>query len=530
MACGEPSETNPGGNGGTAGVSGSTGELAGAGGDSTAGTAGGGTGGDAAGGAAGGGTAGTAGGGTAGLAGEGGTAGEDAGDAGVGGSGGDGAADAGVVIGGGGAGFGPADATSSKLDLLLMIDNSVSMADKQQILQMAVPDVVGRLVNPMCVDTEGNQYPVETAALQPEDDCPTVDGEALSREFQAIADINVAVITSSLGGFGATSGACANVVGGTNTETQKEDLAHLVGSLPRGVLALNGSAAANQDGLGFLEWRGTNRATFETAFQNLVMASGEFGCGYEASLEAWYRFLIDPAPYAELAAVSCSVGGTDTNCRAASGVDQTILAQRAAFLRPDSLVTVLMMTDENDCSVKASGQAWYMAQIGAQYPMWRAAAICETEPNNPCCYSCGQAPPAGCTADAICGDPANTRENGDYYLDAENRKSTEDQDNLRCWHQKQRFGVDFLFPTARYSNALTSAHLCLTRNDLDEAQCGAGTLAGNPLYPLDPVSGEGTRHPSMVFLMGLVGVPWQDLVVDAADAEQMQYQSSAERQ
>jgi hypothetical protein len=130
----------------------------------------------------------------------------------------------------------------------------------------------------------------------------------------------------------------------------------------------------------------------------------------------------------------------------------------------------------------------------------------------------------------VCGDAANTREPSDYYLDDQGRKSPEDPDNLRCWHQKQRFGVDFLFPTARYSNALTSAHLCLTRNDLDEAQCGAGTLAGNPLYPLDPISGEGTRHPSMVFLMGLIGVPWQDLVVDAADAEQMQYQSSAERQ
>jgi hypothetical protein len=468
--------------------------------------------------------AGTPEGGTAGIGGTGGNT--DEGDAGIGGSAGESTGDAGVIVGGGGAGFGPADATSNRLDLLLMIDNSVSMADKQQMLQTAVPDVVGRLVNPMCVDTEGNQYPTETAALEPSDDCPTVGGEALSREFQPIADINVAVITSSLGGFGATSGACANSPG----SDQKEDMAHLIGSLPRGVLALNGTTAANQDGLGFLEWRGTNRTTFETAFQNLVMASGEFGCGYEASLEAWYRFLIDPAPYAELAAVSCVPGGTDTNCRAGSGVDETILEQRAAFLRPDSLVTVLMMTDENDCSVKASGQAWYMAQVGAMNPMWRSAAICETDPNNACCYSCGQAPPAGCTGDAVCGDPANTRENGDYYLDEMGRKSIEDQDNLRCWHQKQRFGVDFLFPTARYSNALTSAHLCVTRNDLDETQCGAGTLTGNPLYPLHPVSGEGTRHPSMVFLMGLVGVPWQDLVVDANDTEQMRYQTSAERQ
>src|SRR5262245_35737369 len=38
-----------------------------------------------------------------------------------------------------------------KIDLLFMIDNSVSMADKQEILKAAVPDLVGRLVSPSCV-------------------------------------------------------------------------------------------------------------------------------------------------------------------------------------------------------------------------------------------------------------------------------------------------------------------------------------------------------------------------------------------
>ena len=27
-----------------------------------------------------------------------------------------------------------------------------------------------------------------------------------------------------------------------------------------------------------------------------MAAAGENGCGYEASLEAWYRFLVDPEP------------------------------------------------------------------------------------------------------------------------------------------------------------------------------------------------------------------------------------------
>ena len=39
-----------------------------------------------------------------------------------------------------------------QIDLLLMIDNSRSMADKQQVLVQALPDLVAGLVNPRCVD------------------------------------------------------------------------------------------------------------------------------------------------------------------------------------------------------------------------------------------------------------------------------------------------------------------------------------------------------------------------------------------
>src|SRR5258708_3323593 len=43
-----------------------------------------------------------------------------------------------------------------KLDVLLMIDNSASMGDKQDYLAAAVPDLVARLVTPNCVDTMNN--------------------------------------------------------------------------------------------------------------------------------------------------------------------------------------------------------------------------------------------------------------------------------------------------------------------------------------------------------------------------------------
>src|SRR5687767_10112329 len=39
-----------------------------------------------------------------------------------------------------------------KIDLLIMVDNSSSMADKQTILADAVPDLVKGLILPKCVD------------------------------------------------------------------------------------------------------------------------------------------------------------------------------------------------------------------------------------------------------------------------------------------------------------------------------------------------------------------------------------------
>src|SRR6516162_1865621 len=44
----------------------------------------------------------------------------------------------------------------TKIDLVFMIDNSASMADKQQILADAIPDLVNRLVDPICVNPDGS--------------------------------------------------------------------------------------------------------------------------------------------------------------------------------------------------------------------------------------------------------------------------------------------------------------------------------------------------------------------------------------
>jgi hypothetical protein len=79
----------------------------------------------------------------------------------------------------------------SKIDLLFVIDNSRSMADKQQVLAEAVPDLVRRLVTPDCVDSAGKRS---------KQDAQGKCSPGTEPEFQAVKDIHIGVITSSLGG------------------------------------------------------------------------------------------------------------------------------------------------------------------------------------------------------------------------------------------------------------------------------------------------------------------------------------------
>ena len=47
----------------------------------------------------------------------------------------------------------------------------------------------------------------------------------------------------------------------------------------------------------------TDPQTFVKKFGDVIRAAGEQGCGYEGTLEAWYRFLIDPEPPQTIAVV-----------------------------------------------------------------------------------------------------------------------------------------------------------------------------------------------------------------------------------
>jgi hypothetical protein len=370
----------------------------------------------------------------------------------------------------------PTVSKSYKLDLLLMVDNSLSMADKQDVLSRSIPDLFQRIADPA----------------------------------SGVTDLHVGVVTSSLGSQGSST------CDGPNTQAlvqeEENDHGHLVATRPR-FKASSGALAPNANGV--LEWSmGKDVTSLTKGVQDMVLAAGEFGCGLEAQLEAVQRFLIDPRPYASITVDKCPGGLQD--CASLTGVDDVLLAQRAAFLRPDSVVGIVVLTDENDCSIQEGGQYYAVTRPDVILP--HGSTVCTTNPNDPCCYWCYSQPPAGCAADPMCSGAAAQ----DTAL--------QDPVNLRCFHQKQRFGSDFLYPVQRYVTGLTSTHLCTSRADLvpDTAACsdvngdGMPDIVDNPLF----VNGKTVRDPSMVYFLSLAGVPYQDVATSGTGT--LTYQTPAQ--
>ena len=418
-----------------------------------------------------------------------------------------------------------------KIDLLFMIDNSISMADKQQILAAAVPVLVQRLITPTCVDMNGAPVGNGGVVAQADGTCPNGNGVP---EFKPIKDIHIGLVTSSLGDHGSND-VCSDAQNADNQANGNppsfyNDMAQL---LPTVRPASNLYSWNNS---GFLVWdprvqkdvldkhtpitmNETDQGTFIKNFTAMVTAAGEHGCGFEASLEAWYRFLIDPEPVSQMSETGndppnmktpkiVSVRGpdpADVGPNPDKGfvhskviANNTVLEQRKNFLRPDSLVAIVMLTDENDCSIQDEDgtQGWLVGWKGGvgknSFGMPRANSAC-ANPNDPCCRPCisGNSKCPDNAADPVCAM-------GPYL--GTTTMNNEDNTNERCYNQKKRFGIDLLYPTSRYSEGL--------KNLTIHPRFG-GPEVPNPLYA--SVNGQPPRDSGLVFLAGLVGVPWQDI-------------------
>ncbi|APR75010.1 Hypothetical protein A7982_00356 [Minicystis rosea] len=362
--------------------------------------------------------------------------------------------------------------TSNKVDVLFVVDNSPTTDGFHDLLASSMGYLIDRFTHPACVNGLGN-----VVANTPDSAVPCPIGV---REFAPQTDVRFAVISTSLGGHGADL--CSPAHPAWNP--QQNDAAHLLTRDPA-----NGTVPTYQN-QGFLAWDPAQKlgppgesdpAALTAKLVSMIQGTGSAGCGFESQLESVYRFLVDPEPYESIPIID--------NQAVPTGVDAVVLQQRADFLRPDSAVLIVLVTDENDCSTRDGSQYFFSNQGTAPenpnkaFHLPRARSECAKNPNDPCCASCGQTTPAGClssSADAACNAPPFD--------------TIEDPVNLRCFDQKRRFGIDFLQPIERYTRGLTETQVP-TRD---------GSIVDNPLF-------VGNRSPRLVMMMGIVGVPWQDI-------------------
>jgi hypothetical protein len=398
----------------------------------------------------------------------------------------------------------PPPPPATKLDILFMIDNSASMGDKQDLLRAAVPDMLSRLVSPNCVDAQGRVVGKSN------------NGQCTSGrlEFQPVHDMHIGIVTSSLGGRG--SDVCdpnAKSPANQSLNAHNDDQGHLINRGGADEHPVSDASPSN-----FLAWfppvdanKGqpappvpalSNAATLVSDFQDMVHGVHEHGCGFEAQLESWYRFLVQPDPFGSIVRVN--------NRAQYQGVDATILQQRHDFLRPDSAVAVVVITDENEevvDPIMLAGEGW--AFENSSFPGSPNGAApkgtieCQSNPLDPNCTSCAFVPPNA------------TRCPGGAYLDP-----ADDNLNVRMFHMRQRFGLDVQYPISRYVNGLTLPNV---PDRADEHLNGNSDYTGdananclNPLFatnlPVDPGADlchlqRGPRVASQVFYAIIGGVP-----------------------
>lgn len=417
-----------------------------------------------------------------------------------------------------------------KVDILFDIDNSLSMGDKQAYLGAAVPDLVNRLVNPNCIDANGGVIGSSVAGV-----CT-----AGQLEFPPVHDMHLGIVTSSLGSRlsepGVNGGACDPTFTAPdpyqNLSAHNDDRAHLIArslaltstSGAEGPVASAIVASYTPAPGGFLWWYpGTNPEASPVApettpallisdFTVMVGGAGVFGCGIESQLESWYRFLVQPDPYDAL--VLDRAGKAQW-----SGVDTVILKERRDFLRPDSMVAVVVLTDENDSEIDVrslGGQGYLFMQQG--FNPSHGTNACASNPADPACVSCSV-------------DPSCT--NGTYSSVYDWGKNL----NLRHVHMRAKYGVDAQYPIERYVNGLTSSTVPDRLGEYTDAN-GTPTLnylgrndCTNPLFAGSLPDGSdlsakalcnlapGPRTPDLVFFAIIGGVPNQLLHFKPGDPQ-----------
>lgn len=209
--------------------------------------------------------------------------------------------------------------TPRGLSLLLVVDNSPSMAPYGEQLERDVGVLLRQLTGALCL--EGDPDAPQEPVVAPDDDgyCPR-DSQWISPRA---LDLHVGVVSSSLGGPG-----CAR-------RTHGDDGAWLLPRVREGL--------PQDDSAGFLVWRGRGSLegldAFVTKVQHHVRAVGSDGCAFQAPLEVVQRFF------------TAEVGGAEPLPNGTFPVDEALDQQRAAFLPRTSDAAVILIGSSDDCSL-----------------------------------------------------------------------------------------------------------------------------------------------------------------------------------
>ncbi|MEM9070900.1 MAG: hypothetical protein AAGE52_20490 [Myxococcota bacterium] len=189
------------------------------------------------------------------------------------------------------------------VDLLFMMDNSNSMSEEQVAIAREIPNLVRTLASGDIAD--------------PATGLP--DGE---QDFPPVRSLHVGVVTSDMGTGGFLVPTCAesNFGGDGILRTQ-------------GNVSISGCMATFPSFLEFRPADGGDPTAFASDVE-CVAVLGTNGCGFEQQLEATLKALTPSS-----SSITFGMGTVGHADGANNG-----------FLRDDSLLTVIMVTDEDDCS------------------------------------------------------------------------------------------------------------------------------------------------------------------------------------
>lgn len=213
--------------------------------------------------------------------------------------------------------------TVDKVDLLFVVDDSISMRQEQTALAQNFPLMAETLASG---DRDG-------------------DGE---EDFPPVQDLHLGVVSTNMGGYGSnTQGGCSHDSNLGNPKYLGDD-GLLQTGVGEGVDNPGMCPDVSTSGGPFLAFQGNQDPTAFGRKFGCVAQLGSGGCGFEQQLEA------------PLKALTPSTANTSFFEGAGHG-DQA----NQGFVREDSLLAVILVTDEDDCSVQRP--ALYSGDAGAPY-------------------------------------------------------------------------------------------------------------------------------------------------------------------